>query len=48
MPGLVLEGENLDFGLWWLDPVTAALQRCSLLEGIAVKNLVVLVVSRDG
>lgn len=38
MPGLVLQGENLDSGFWWSDPVMAALDRHSLLEGVAVEE----------
>ena len=49
MLGLVFLGENLDSSLGWSDPLTAALKRCSLTEGIAVKeNLVVYVVPSDG
>jgi hypothetical protein len=38
MPGLVFQGENLDPDLEWLDPMTAALERCSLREGIDVEE----------
>jgi hypothetical protein len=38
MFGLVLQGENLDSGLVWLDPVTAAIERRSLPEGVAVEE----------
>ena len=38
MLGLVLQDENLDSGLEWLDPATAALKRHSLLEGFAVEG----------
>ena len=49
MLGLVFLGENLDSSLGWSDPLTAAPKRCSLTEGIAVKeNLVVYVVPSDG
>ena len=39
MSGLILQGENLDSNLRWLDPVTEALVRRSLLEGVAVEEL---------
>ena len=35
---LVLQGENLDSDLGWLDPVTTALERQSLPEGVAVEE----------
>ena len=38
MLGLVLQGENLDSGLGWLDSVTAAIERHSLLEGVVVEE----------
>lgn len=44
---LVLQGKNLEFDLWWLDPVITMLEHRSLLEGV-VEELVVLVVSIDG
>ena len=34
----VLQGENLDSDFGWLDPVTAALERQSLSEGVAVEE----------
>ena len=38
MFGLFLQGENLDSDLRWLDPVTAAIERRSLSEGVAVEE----------
>ena len=38
MLGLVFQGENLNSGLEWLDPVTVALERRSLPEGVAVEE----------
>jgi hypothetical protein len=38
MLGLFLQGENLDSDLEWLDPVTAAIERRSLLEGVACRR----------
>jgi hypothetical protein len=38
MPGFVFWGENLESALWWLDPVTAMLQRCFLFKGVAVEE----------
>jgi hypothetical protein len=38
MLGLVLQDENLDSGLEWLDPAMAALKCHSLPEGIAVEE----------
>ena len=35
---MVFQGENLESGLWWLDPVTTSFERCSLLEGVAVEE----------
>ena len=35
---LILQGENLDSGLWWLDPVTVTLECHSLPEGVAVEE----------
>ena len=34
----VIYGQNLDSDLGWLDPVTAALERQSLPEGVAVEE----------
>lgn len=36
---LILQGENLDSCLWWLDPVMVMHERCSLPEGVAVEEL---------
>jgi hypothetical protein len=38
MLGLFLQGENTDSDLEWLDPVTAAIEHRSLLEGVAVEE----------
>ena len=38
MLGLILQGENLDCSLGWLDPVTVALECRSLPEGVAVEE----------
>ena len=38
MLGLILQGENLDSGLRWLDPVMAALEHHSLPEGVVVEE----------
>lgn len=35
---LILQGENLEPDLWWLDPVTAMLEHRSLHEGVAVEE----------
>ena len=41
----VLQGENLDSDLGWLDPVTTMLERHSLPESVVVEEDVVRVVS---
>ena len=38
MLGLILQGENPDSSLWWLDPTTTAFERCSYPEGVAVEE----------
>ena len=38
MLGLILQGENLDCSLGWLDPVTVALECRSFLEGVDVEE----------
>ena len=38
MLGLLLQDENLDCDLEWLDPVTAAIKRRFLPESIAVEE----------
>ena len=35
---LILQGENLEPDLWWLDPVTAMLEHRSLHEGVAIEE----------
>lgn len=35
---LIIQGENLDSDLWWLNPVTATFERCYLPKGIAVEE----------
>lgn len=35
---MVLQGENIESCLWWMDPVTVAVERCSLPEGLAVEE----------
>ena len=38
MLGLVLQDQNLDSGLEWLHPATAALKRHSLPKGVPVEE----------
>ena len=45
MLGLIFLGENLNSGLGWLDPVTAALDCRSLSEGIVVEDILIHMVS---
>ena len=35
---LILQGDNLESDLWWLDPVTATVEHRSLLEGVAIEE----------
>lgn len=35
---LVFQGENFESDLWWLDPMPTMLERCFILEGVAVKQ----------
>ena len=39
MLGLVLQGENLESGLWLLEPVTVMLEHHSNPEGIIIQKL---------
>lgn len=47
---LILQGKNLDFCLWWLDPMTAGLEHGSLpfLKALLLKNFDVRVVLLNG
>ena len=38
MHRLILQDENLESDLWWLDPATATLEHRSLHEGVAVEE----------